>query len=337
MKLCSVLRRKGFPLILTYFIVSILCCLTVPIATGSSSTVTFRVEPNVTSGVPVGGKVAVDVYIDAPAGSAIVGWAIDVKVDPNVLKVGYKEGDFPTKWVLGGTGYFLATWCKWYKWEPGTDFYPGIRWTSTGTIDGTTEWIIGWMDLEKGIGASGSSKKLCTLLFTSKNETAYSPIKIENAFYYTSWNIPNIDKHTPEVISGHYNDPLRVDLVKHSAFPEHHGFYLGKDEDGIMNLYAIVKNVGPAATYSKVIFELSSPKGVPLYYPETPIHLLAPGEMYGFKASARYYAEWTPGEEDLGIWYATARVYFDADGNLATDDWTLSPDNPKTFKFTVKP
>jgi len=189
-------------------------------STSSQSTVTFRVEPNVTSGVAPGELVMVDVYIDSPVGSAIVGWAISIRVNPDVLKPGYDFGPpYGVYWAVSGMdGYFLYDWCMVTvggkpRWPQGTKFEPGAIDVTAGKITGSIEGIVSWSDLERGVGASGTGK-LVTLFFTSKSATGYSPIVIAEAYYYTSWNRPDLDKRVPDVIiHGHYNTQPAHDVA----------------------------------------------------------------------------------------------------------------------------
>ena len=191
----------------------------------SSPAVTFRVDPAITTGVPVGGLVAVNVSIEADPGAAIVGWTVDIKVDPNVLKPGYTSGD--TEYVVktGTTGYFLYDWCVATGWDPDpgkspTAYIPGIKDETAGTINWTVEGIKSWIELGVGVGADGTGT-LVTFYFTSKSETAYSPIEITKAYYYTSLKSPDVDKRVPDfIINGHYNEPLLTPVASFTWNPE---------------------------------------------------------------------------------------------------------------------
>jgi hypothetical protein len=187
---------------------------TISIPATSSPTVTFRVDPVITTGVPVDDVVAVNVYIDAPLNTSVIAWAIDIKVDPAVLKPGYNG------WVAwtGTPGYFLYDWCDANDWrypgdtEPTLIFDPTKNET-TGTITDHAETIKLWRDLEVGNGTDGTGP-LATFYFTSKSETAYSLIEITKAYYYTSWKSPDVDERVPDlVINGHYNVPKHEVVV----------------------------------------------------------------------------------------------------------------------------
>jgi hypothetical protein len=187
----------------------------VSIPATSSPTVIFRVDPVITPGVAVDGEVAVNVYIDADPGVSVVGWAIDIKVDPAVLKPGYFVDEpfpLPDWWKVVNTSeasYFLYDWCDANNWSmPNpTLLIDGERNVTAGTITDYSEGIKNWTGLEVGDGANGTGN-LVTFYFTSLDQNAWSPIEITKAYYYTSWNSPSIDERVPDlVINGHYNTP----------------------------------------------------------------------------------------------------------------------------------
>jgi len=312
-----------------------------PPATG----VTFRVEPTVTSGVPVDEQVTVDIYIDAETGSAIIGWRVDIKVDPDVLEPGFLIFVDPHyKFVVatgGGAGYFLNDWCKPDTpnpvWPNGTKFQVGAEDALTGTINGTVESLVAWTDLPRGEGAAGSGKKLVTFYFTSKNQTALSPIEITTAYYYTSLNSPELDKRIPDVINGYYNEPppgpptLRVDLVGHSAWPGHRHHDVSKFTR-FVTLFGKIKNVGDAATYGQVRFTIEDAEGIPIDGATATSESLAVGQIDTIDTVWR-----VPGKGkkkvNYGKYYVTAEAWYQD----SVGDWQKSPDKPKTFSINVIP
>jgi hypothetical protein len=279
------------------------------------------------------------VYVDAPAGSAIIGWTITVKVDPNVLQAWY-HSPFPPPfgsdiWATGGdSGYFLYDWCGLDSpnptWPSGTEFLKGALDKPTGTITGITEGLVGWRDVAPGDGASGTGK-LATLYFTSLSETGYSTIEIVDALYYTSLDNPSEipDQQVPEIVNGNYNEPPLINMIGHSAWPERKTHYVNKHGDDI-TLFARIRNDGPTTAYGKVVYTITSASGPIIPPPETAPIELTPGD----KAVIVNVTWALPGYDK---YYVTARVYVDADGNLATLDWMLSLDKPKLFHFNVKP
>ena len=142
-----------------------------------------------------------------------------MKVDPDVLEPGYEIIPGVEIWATGGSeDTFLYDWCIANEWDPDppsppTQFVAGYKDETAGVINCTTEGIKLWTQLGKGVGANGTGK-LATFYFTSLSQTEYSPIEIFEAYYYTSWQSPNLDKHVPDVIiNGHYNEPPEHDVA----------------------------------------------------------------------------------------------------------------------------
>jgi len=170
--------------------------------TSAQSPVTFRVEPNVSSEVGLMGEVAVDVYIDAPAGSAIVGWTINIRVDPAVLFIGSASG----RTNGSEAGYFLYDWAfstPHPNWPNGTELVEGVTNWMTGTLNGTFEGLVAWGDITPGEGASGTGKLITYFFSGYPHPDQYSPIEITKAYYYDSYG----NKVEPHVVHGHYKDP----------------------------------------------------------------------------------------------------------------------------------
>ena len=205
-------KRYLWTLFILMFVAS-MTSISVPVT--SSPTVTFRVDPAITSGVTVDSEVAVNVSIEADPGAAIVGWAIDIKVDPAVLEPGYwvpPQFPFPGYWKVvktGEAGYSLYDWCDTNNWsmpDP-TLLTDGSRNVTTGAITDYSEGIKNWTGLDVGVGVE-STGNLVTFYFTSKSDTAWSSIQITKAYYYTSWASPGVDERVPDlIINGHYNTP----------------------------------------------------------------------------------------------------------------------------------
>ncbi len=217
MKLYSVLRRKGFPLILTYLIVSILCCLTVPIldyltvpmVAGSEETLVTMSVYDMQSYFE--DDLVVDVYINVTEPTNIIGWEINVKVNPEVLAPGYYYEPMGVTFLAAAdeSGYFLYDWTLE---NPGniTIFSEGIPDNETGTITAVSQTVQGWREMP-GVGADtdGLWEKLVTLYFTQLNATpAYSPILLTEAWYSTSKYAPDDDTHEANVINGHFGTPI---------------------------------------------------------------------------------------------------------------------------------
>jgi len=114
------------------------------------------------------------------------------------------------------------------------------------------------------------------------------------------------------------------DLVKKSAWPEHHHFDISKDEDGIQTLFGKVRNEGTLDTLCAVEFRIYDAKTGALV--ET---LLSGSVMLAPGAEADLTADWTP---ILGKYYCEARALYDSDGDGLLDAYGAKV---KTFKFAV--
>ena len=200
----------------------------VSIPATSSPTVTFKVDPLITTGAPVNSEVKINVSIVADPGAAVVAWAVDIKVDPDVLKPGYYK-TFPVPhWKVISTsqaGYFLYDWCVATGWDPDPGSSPtlvktGGRNETTGTITGYTESIKNWYEMlnQPGNGTDGTGT-IATFHFTSLNETAWSPIEITAAYYFDSWEIPAPKRVADAAIPGNYNSPPGGDVAVINVVP----------------------------------------------------------------------------------------------------------------------
>jgi len=128
-------------------------------------------------------------------------------------------------------------------------------------------------------------------------------------------------------IDGYFrNVPISVTLVKKSAWPEHHHYSIGKDEDSSNDLFAIVKNDGEVWTWVKAFFEVSDLVGNPMGESETAPVLLPAG------AVARLNAAYVP--PSVGKYYPTAQAWYDADGDTVPD---TAMGKQKAFSFNVVP
>lgn len=116
-----------------------------------------------------------------------------------------------------------------------------------------------------------------------------------------------------------------ADLVRKSAWPEHHHFSLSKDEDGVQTLYGKVKNVGTVDTAVEVRFDISDANtGADVIDLVTSVATLMPEEITDLSVG------WSA--PLIGKYNVSAQCWYDSDG----DD---IPDTPgekvKTFSFAV--
>ena len=223
------MRLKNFPpMFIGIMLLAGLAVTNMPVPVQSSpASVTFYVKmppEGYISGVPVGQQFGVDIYVESDitpnTTEGIVGWGIDVQVDPTVLKPLGASG--------AGEGYFLYDFLVDYEYiHPPFDmpYKPillvGSTNKTTGYMDEVTEQIT--PTTPKGAGGTG---KLVTLWFKSLNETAYSPIKI-SLYEEGEWQALYMDAAwiwhwDAAAIDGHYNEqPVHdVAVADVSAPPE---------------------------------------------------------------------------------------------------------------------
>ncbi len=153
------------------------------------------------AGVPIGESFTVDIIIEVSnitdySLEGIVGWGMNLTVDPDVLTISGVMG--------AASGYFLWEFADWW-FEP----YPIqlFNINATAGLGDVTEQII--PTPIGGAGDSWSGLKLVTLEFTSKSETKYSLIDLIDVEYMTPdgmWHPVN------EVVDGYYNPPPAPDL-----------------------------------------------------------------------------------------------------------------------------
>jgi len=121
-----------------------------------------------------------------------------------------------------------------------------------------------------------------------------------------------------------------VTLARHSAWPEHHHYSIGKDEDSSNDLFAIVYNDGGVDIWVKVVFSVTDLADNPVGDFETAPILLPAGAMYGHKGDARYKTAFVP--PSVGKYYVSAQAWYDADGDTVPD---TAMGKQKTFSFSV--
>ncbi len=206
------MKTKAVSGIMLTLLLTSIAMVSVPVQ-ASPSPVTFYVNmphEGYISGKSVGTIFAVDIYVNAselipntPEG--MVGWGIDVKVNPAVLEPMGVDGAKP--------GYFLYDF--FFKGVPRPITPPMLM---VGSINKTTGYIdeVSEQIMSTPSGGAGGTGKLVTLWFESKSETAYSPIDISIYQYDPGqgedvWQAVYMDAtptwHDAEVMDGHYNQP----------------------------------------------------------------------------------------------------------------------------------
>jgi len=125
---------------------------------------------------------------------------------------------------------------------------------------------------------------------------------------------------------GYFYTTAEANLVKKSAWPEHHHFDVSKDEDGYQNLTGKVKNLGPLDLKVSVEFSIVRDDGSPSII-QTPTQTVLAGTevdlvaMYGPLANL-----------DAGKYYVNASCMYSYTGTY----WAQGTKS-KAFSFAVVP
>ena len=185
-------RYLWVPLILTLIIT--MTPAIVPVHAGHTNEY-FWAVPAVKSGEAVDTLFNVSVGIENAWD--MVGWALSVHVDPDVLEVlNVTEGPFLFDW-LNATYPTEVEWGLMY-----TDFMLGSVNKTTGYINDTSCQIVPYNDIPDGEAANGTGI-LCECWFKSKSLTAYSLIDLFDVRVYDHHN----KTYMENVTDGHYNEP----------------------------------------------------------------------------------------------------------------------------------
>ena len=120
-----------------------------------------------------------------------------------------------------------------------------------------------------------------------------------------------------------------ANLVRKSAWPEHHHFDVSKDEDGNQTLFGKVRNLGTATTAVKVAFTIQDQDGTWSTTVETDTATIVPGEIIDVSYNLDPETELPaiPGK-----YYVSAQCYYEDE----TYAWVLG-EKIKSFSFAVVP
>jgi len=145
-----------------------------------------------------------------------------------------------------------------------------------------------------------------------------------------------LDSATPSVSINHtvedgsFETEAAANLVKKSAYPEHHHFdistQLAKDGDANQTLYSLAKNIGPVGydLYVYVVFEIVQDNGV-VAMPTSDTVTVPPGTQVLLSA------DFGPlGDLDTGKYYVSASCWYSYTGTY----WAQG-EKVKTFSFAV--
>jgi hypothetical protein len=125
---------------------------------------------------------------------------------------------------------------------------------------------------------------------------------------------------------GYFYTNARADLVRRSAWPEHHHFVVSKDEDAIQTLAAKAKNIGPLDLYVKITFDVMRD--------DTFVTTVSTAEVVvAPDAIVDLTADFGPLEPmDAGKYYVSAKAWYSWSGTY----WSQG-EKVKTFSFAVVP
>lgn len=129
-----------------------------------------------------------------------------------------------------------------------------------------------------------------------------------------------------DVADGVFETPARGNLVRRSAWPEHHHFVVSKDEDGNQTLNAKAKNLGTIDLLIMIVFDIVRDDSLVESVSSDAV-LVAPGTIVEFSAD---FGPLEPA--DAGKYYVSARAYYSWSG----DNWYPGV-KVKTFSFAVVP
>lgn len=129
-----------------------------------------------------------------------------------------------------------------------------------------------------------------------------------------------------DIAGGYFYTTARADLVRRSAWPEHHHFVVSKDEDAIQTLNAKVKNLDHLDLYVKVVFDIMRDDAL-LTTVSTDEVVVTPLTIVELSAD---FGPLVPA--DAGKYYVSAKAWYSWSGTY----WSPG-EKVKTFSFAVVP
>jgi len=165
--------------------------------------------------VTPGSKVTIDIYIEtsgiddwADPNDGVVGWGLDLRIDPNVLSIDTTVVTVPppphsdAKVIGARAGYFMWEYAQWYMLS--TSLLGGTADPTTGYWDDVVEAYLPTPSLGPGDYTSGLYPKLVTFEVTSKSDTQPCLIDLIDVEYVT----PDGTVHPVDVVEdGYYGTP----------------------------------------------------------------------------------------------------------------------------------
>lgn len=139
---------------------------------------------------------------------------------------------------------------------------------------------------------------------------------------------PQLISH--EIVDGHFANiapQWSANLVRRSAWPEHHHWVVSKDSD--LTLTAKVKNLGTMPTMVKAVFTVADGDGLWQIELETDVVLLKPNAMKNLAVTITLLDlnQTPPGP--YGTYYIEAQCMYDSDGDAIIDAFGAKIKNTK--------
>ncbi len=129
-----------------------------------------------------------------------------------------------------------------------------------------------------------------------------------------------------DTAGGYFYITACANLVRRSAWPEHHHFVVSKDEDAIQSLFTKVKNIGPIDLYVKVTFDIMRGDTFVTTVSTDEI-VVTPDTIMTLTAN---FGPLVPA--DAGKYYVSAKAWYSWSGTY----WSQG-EKVKTFSFAVVP
>ena len=262
------------------------------------------------------------IYVDPPTATAQPGetFTVDIKIT-DVTTPGVSGWELMIRFDFS----LIHTEAAWIT---EGDFLKNIGMTMFAKAEKPAEsaWLLG-SALMIPATASGSGT-LATIQFEVQGE-GKTPLELIKT------DLRDIDvmpiEHTVE--HGYFSNIVVGNLVRKSAWPEHHHFSISKDEDGIQTLYGKVKNLGEGHGYLRVNFTIWDMGGIPVTFIAKHLDSMGdelkimPGEIVDISIGLWESREtaWLPGRYSV-----KATCIYSADGTT----WHVGT-KVKAFSFSI--
>lgn len=275
-------------------LVSLICLLTVSMAVVNVralyKSTTIYINPEENFYVP-GSTFSVTVNIDSVTN--LYGWGFWLSWNPKVLKIlSITEGPF----LKSG----------------------GITYCPAPTIDNNVGYATAGCTLLGVASVSGSG--VAATVNLEVLEAGGTTLHL----YDTKLSDNQAQLISHNVVDGEFTTGMSANLVARSAWPEHHHYKIGGDEDDYQRLTGKVIVSGPESLYVKVVFDTVRDDGM-VYRNETVYVLLDPGIKHDLWFD---FGPFVP--SDSGNYFVTASAWFSLYGEEYVQGTKI-----KAFRFAA--